>query len=95
MGAAWMVFVYGFAGMHDHEGRLTFQPNLSPRIERIRFPLTVHNQVLEVDVNHHTATYTLRQGEDLEIRHQGRLIHLTAEKPQVKLPLKPTRHDRD
>ena len=88
MGAAWMVFVYGFAGMRDDEGRLSFEPRLSPRIERIRFPLTVRQQVLEVDVNHRKATYTLRKGDDLVIRHQGQEVRLTAERPEIEVPVK-------
>jgi alpha,alpha-trehalose phosphorylase len=90
MGAAWMVFVYGFAGMRDHKGRLSFDPHLSPRIERIRFPLTVYNQVLEVDVKHDVATYTLLQGDKLVFWHQSQQIQLTAEQPKIKLPVKET-----
>jgi alpha,alpha-trehalose phosphorylase len=89
MGAAWMVFVYGFAGMRDYEGRLSFEPRLSPRIERIRFPLTIKGQVLDVDVTHHTAAYTLRRGGNLVIQHQGQEIRLTAQQPQVKVPVRP------
>ncbi len=88
MGAAWMVFVYGFAGMRDdEEGRLSFEPRLSPRIERIRFPLTIRQQILDVDVNHRKATYTLRKGDDLVIRHQGQELHLTAETPEIEVPV--------
>jgi len=87
MGAAWMVFVYGFAGMRDDEGGLSFDPRLSPRIERIRFPLTVRRQLLEVDVNHRKATYTLRRGEALVIKHQGQEIRLTAETPEIEVPV--------
>jgi alpha,alpha-trehalose phosphorylase len=88
MGAAWMVFVYGFAGLRDHEGQLSFEPRLSPRIERIRFPLTVRKQILDVDVNHASATYTLREGDHLVIWHQGEEIHLTPEAPEVKVPVR-------
>jgi alpha,alpha-trehalose phosphorylase len=88
MGAAWMVFVYGFAGMRDdEEGRLSFDPRLSPRIERIRFPLTIRQQILEVNVNHRKATYTLRKGDDLVIRHQGQELHLTAQTPEIEVPV--------
>ena len=87
MGAAWMVFVCGFAGMRDYEGKLSFAPRLSPRIERIRFPLTLGSQILDVDVNQTSATYRLRKGDDLVIRHQGQEVHLTAESPEVKMPV--------
>jgi alpha,alpha-trehalose phosphorylase len=88
MGAAWMVFVYGFAGMRDdEEGRLSFDPRLSPRIERIRFPLTIRQQILEVNVNHRKATYTLRKGDELVIRHQGQELRLTAETPEIEVPV--------
>jgi alpha,alpha-trehalose phosphorylase len=94
MGAAWMVFVCGFAGLRDAEGRLSFAPRLSPRIERIRFPLTVRGQVLDVEVNHASATYSLREGDHLVIWHQGQELHLTAEEPTVKVPVEEKRTRR-
>jgi alpha,alpha-trehalose phosphorylase len=66
---------------------LSFAPKLSPRIERIRFPLTVRDQVLDIEVNHSTAAYRLRQGDDLVIWHQGQEVHLTADAPEVKMPV--------
>jgi alpha,alpha-trehalose phosphorylase len=88
MGAAWMVFVYGFAGMRDDKGYLSFDPHLSNRIERICFRLIVCGQVLGVEMNQDSAVYTLRQGDGLTIRHQGEDIRLTNEAPMLKVPVK-------
>ncbi|RJQ80914.1 MAG: glycoside hydrolase family 65 protein [Desulfobacteraceae bacterium] len=88
MGAVWMVFVCGFAGMRDYRGALTFDPHLSKRIASIRFQLTVFGRVLAVEMNQAAATYTLRQGEELKLRHQGDEICLTAEAPVVTVPIK-------
>ncbi len=69
MGGSWMVFVYGFAGMRDYGGRLSFRPDLPAGLERLRFPLALRGRKLEVDIAGDTATYTLREGPDLVITH--------------------------
>jgi alpha,alpha-trehalose phosphorylase len=86
MGAAWMVFVYGFAGMRDYRGRLSFDPHLSRRIERMRFQLTVAGRVLAVEVNQDASTYTLLEGKELTLQHRGQEIRLTAAAPKIRVP---------
>ncbi|MEH2182860.1 glycoside hydrolase family 65 protein [Nostoc sp.] len=76
MGGTWMVLVYGFGGLRDYNGRLSFHPRLPKTIKRLQFPLTIRGQRLEVDINHQSATYLLRQGTQLAIEHQGQDIHL-------------------
>jgi alpha,alpha-trehalose phosphorylase len=81
MGGVWMVFVYGFAGLRDYDGRLRFKPRIPDRIERLRFKLTVHGQLLEVDAGPNSATYTLHEGSGLVITHEDRDIELLPGKP--------------
>ena len=33
MGGVWMVFVYGFAGLRDYDGRLGFTPRITDRLK--------------------------------------------------------------
>jgi alpha,alpha-trehalose phosphorylase len=88
MGAAWMVFVYGFAGMRDNNGDLTFNPQFPERLERVRFSLTLKQQVMEVDINQNSAVYSLREGNDgLTIQHQGENVTLSPEAPIRSLPV--------
>ena len=81
MGGVWMVFVYGFAGLRDYDGRLSFKPRITDRLERLRFRLTVRGQVLEVDIGRNSTTYTLHQGAGLVIKHEDQDIELSPGKP--------------
>ncbi|WP_088889613.1 glycoside hydrolase family 65 protein [Leptolyngbya ohadii] len=81
MGGTWMVMVYGFAGLRDDDGRLSFNPRLPRTIQRLRFPLTVQEQTLQVEVDQRSVTYLLQQGTGLVIVHQGEEIQLAPEKP--------------
>ncbi|HEY9798302.1 MAG TPA: glycosyl hydrolase family 65 protein [Leptolyngbyaceae cyanobacterium] len=88
MGGTWMVAVYGFAGMRDYNGHLSFHPKLPETVKRLQFPLTIQGQRLEVDIQQTTATYLLRQGTQLSITHQGKDIQLLEGMP-VTVELKP------
>jgi len=83
MGGTWMLFVHGFAGMRDCESYLSFRPRLPKQFERLRFPLTMRGQVLEVDIHHESTTYSLREGDGLTIRHEDEEIQLSPENPVV------------
>jgi len=83
-----MVFVYGFAGMRDHRGELSFNPQLPERLDRVRFSLTLKKQVMEVDIDQNSAVYSLRRGNDgLTLQHQGEKVTLTPESPVRSLPV--------
>jgi alpha,alpha-trehalose phosphorylase len=80
MGGTWMMLTYGFGGMRDDDGTLSFWPRRAPEENAIlRFPLTYHGQMLEVEIGPETVQYSLREGESLVIRHEKEQIHLTRE----------------
>ncbi len=82
MGGTWMVTVYGFAGMRDYDGMLSFRPNRAPeRQSTMRFPLTYRGQMLEVEVGADTTRYTLREGDRIAFRHEDEVIELTRDDP--------------
>jgi len=78
LGGTWMIFVYGFAGMRDYDGKLSFRPRLPSACKRLEFPLTVHGQELEVllDTDDASTTYLLRKGSGMTIQHYGRELEL-------------------
>ena len=82
IGGTWMAMVYGLAGMRDYGGKLSFNPRKF--VERMSFPLTVRGQRLEVTIDNGNATYTLRQGEGLTIRHKDEELKLAEGKPVTK-----------
>lgn len=77
MGGTWMVLMYGFAGLRDDDGRLSFQPRLPKTVQRLRFPLTVRGQRLHIEIDEQSATYLLQQGTQLSIVHQGEELQLS------------------
>lgn len=76
MGGSWMVAIYGFAGMRDYDGVISFNPRLPKEMKRMSFPLTVRGQLLRVTLTQKTAEYTLEEGEQLSIEHQGKRVKL-------------------
>jgi alpha,alpha-trehalose phosphorylase len=77
-----MMLTYGFGGMRDDDGTLSFWPHRAPEENAIlRFPLTYRGQLLEVEIGLETVQYSLRAGEGLVIRHEAEEIQLTPEQP--------------
>jgi alpha,alpha-trehalose phosphorylase len=88
MGGAWMVFAYGFGGMRDHDGMLSFLPRRAPEDNAIlRFPVTYQGRMLEVQIGVETVEYTLREGESLVVRHETEEVRLTREQPLAVRPV--------
>jgi alpha,alpha-trehalose phosphorylase len=87
MGGTWMVMVYGFAGMRDYGGRISFRPKVPKRFLGGRFCLTIKGRLLEVDVDPETVRYTMKEGDDLTIYHEEEEIQLTKEVPTAAIKL--------
>jgi len=81
MGGTWMGLVYGFAGLRDYDGRISFNPRLSHATKRLRFNVMVQGQVLEIDITHECVTYLVKEGKGLEIRHCNKKLSLKKDKP--------------
>ncbi|MFQ5798855.1 MAG: glycoside hydrolase family 65 protein [Bacteroidota bacterium] len=96
IGGTWMAAVYGLAGMRDHDGHVSFNPRPLPgKMKRIRFPLTIRGQVLEVEIDRESVTYSLREGEGIVIRHGGEEIRLSPDAPISARPhSKPSKQKR-
>jgi alpha,alpha-trehalose phosphorylase len=77
MGGFWMTLVYGFAGMRDYDGHVSFTPRVSERLRlTIRFKLTVREQLLSVAMDSTSCVYTLCEGSGLTITHCGESVAL-------------------
>jgi alpha,alpha-trehalose phosphorylase len=87
MGGTWMVLVYGFAGMRDYDGHLSFRPRLPKELKALRFPLSIQGRTLDVAIDKESATYTLRAGPELVISHWDEQLTLAEGAPiSKKLP---------
>ena len=63
MGGTWMMLTYGFAGMRDDDGTLSFWPRRAPEDNAIlRFPVTYRGQMLEIEIGLDKVEYALREG---------------------------------
>jgi len=82
-GGVWMGLTYGFAGMRDFEGELSFDPRLPRHWERLRFPLRFHETHLEVDITHQSVTLTHTGGQPLEVTVRGTRYTLEPGEPLV------------
>jgi alpha,alpha-trehalose phosphorylase len=88
MGGTWMMLTYGFGGMRDNDGKLSFWPRRAPEENAVlRFPITYRGQLLEVEISLDKVEYALRQGERLVIRHETEEVELTREKARAVRPV--------
>src|SRR5262249_4177000 len=88
MGGTWMVLAYGFGGLRDYDGALSFRPHRPPEAESsLRFSLTSRGQLLEVEISPESTTYSLRDGAGLVIRHEDEAISLDRANPTAVRPI--------
>ena len=82
-----MVFAYGFGGLRDYHGELSFRSQRPPEAQAsLHFPITCRGQLLDVDISPDSTTYTLREGEVLTIRYDGEEIALNRQTPSIVCP---------
>jgi alpha,alpha-trehalose phosphorylase len=92
LAGAWLAAVAGFGGMRDHDGTLGFAPRLPEALRGLSFRLVFRSRRLKVDVRHDEATYTLLEGEPLELAHHGEMLTISTEVPQTRrIPPQPRR----
>ena len=83
MAGTWMALIYGFAGMRDYQGVLTFNPQLPPAWDRLAFTLQIHGNSLGVDITRDQVVYTSGGPGTVRIYHQGRELFLDAGSPET------------
>jgi alpha,alpha-trehalose phosphorylase len=93
MAGAWIAAVAGFGGMRDHDGQLSFAPQLPERLSRLCFRLGFRGSRLRVEVGDTQTAYSLLDGPPLEIRHFGEPVTVGRETrtfPAQRVPAGPT-----
>jgi len=87
MGGTWMALAYGFGGLRDYDGNLSFWPQRPPDAHAsLRFPITYRGQLLDVEISAESTTYSLREGAGMVIRHEGEVISLDRANPSAVRP---------
>jgi len=88
MGGTWLMLTYGFGGMRDNDGALSFWPRRAPEESAtLRFPVTYRGQRLEIEIGLEKVEYALREGESLVIRHETEEVQLTRQNPVAVRPV--------
>ncbi|MGM0669291.1 MAG: beta-phosphoglucomutase family hydrolase, partial [Gemmatimonadota bacterium] len=85
IGGTWMNLIYGFAGMRDAHGILSFNPRIPLEWEGMSFRLSVQGRELDVEMNHDTVTYLLESGQEMVVLHQDTEVRLFPGEP-VEMP---------
>jgi alpha,alpha-trehalose phosphorylase len=68
---AWMAMVFGFGGVRDYDGQLTFDPHLPGRWNALAFSLRFRGRQVRVRLTHEGQRYLLEEGEPLTVVIQG------------------------
>jgi alpha,alpha-trehalose phosphorylase len=86
LAGTWIALVSGFGGLRYRDGMLCFAPRLPEGLTRLGFNLVFRGQRVHAEITRSKATYSLADGEPLQIAHEGEKLTLAADKP-VHRPL--------
>ncbi len=89
-GGVWMNLIYGFAGLRDYDGKLSFDPRLPTAWPSLAFSLAAGECLIDVEITQYQASYHLREGDHLTISVRSQEVKLTAGDP-VAIHLHPDR----
>ncbi len=84
IGGSWMAAAYGFGGLRDYGGNISFNPRLPARWTRLCYHLTVRGTLMEVDVRPDGSRYRWLEGPALEFRHQDELICIGPDQAELR-----------
>jgi alpha,alpha-trehalose phosphorylase len=82
-GGVWMTLVYGFGGLRDFDGKLSFDPRLPLPWRSLRFQLRYHDRRIEVDLSHERTVLTLSEGGPVTVNFRGQDVELVPDEPTV------------
>ena len=80
-GGVWNTLVYGFGGMRDYNGEVTFDPRLPEDWPGLTFHLTLAGTQLRVDVVREQITFTVVTGSGAAVSVRGERVTVTADAP--------------
>ncbi len=73
-GGVWNALVFGFGGLRDYHGNLSFDPRLPRDWEYMRFPLQVRGSRLRVTLEREQISFDVEQGQAVEVSVRGRKL---------------------
>jgi alpha,alpha-trehalose phosphorylase len=84
LAGTWIALVAGLAGMRERNGGIAFAPRLPAGITRLAVALSVKHRRLRIEVTSDTTTYSLFDGEPLQILHDGEPVSLSLGNPIIR-----------
>jgi alpha,alpha-trehalose phosphorylase len=82
-GGVWSALVFGFAGMRDRSGRLSFDPRLPASWPSLRFPITWRGSRLRVELTQYELAITVEEigAQAVALVVRGKEYVVTADSP--------------
>ena len=77
----WMALVFGFGGVRDFDGYLTFDTRLPPRFADLAFSLRFRERQIRVRLTHDDETYLVATGDPIDVRIRGDYHRLATGEP--------------
>lgn len=85
-GGVWNALVYGFAGMRDYNGQITFDPRLPRAWPSLTFRITLRGTRVKVLLTQTQLSFTVEQGQEAVVGVRGQEIKISDDAP-VTVPL--------
>ncbi|MDR1293862.1 MAG: hypothetical protein LBK59_02705 [Bifidobacteriaceae bacterium] len=80
-GGVWSVLVFGFGGMRDSDGRISFDPRLPELWTSLSFAVSLHGTRVRVTLSHRDMVFTVEDGISAEFTVRGEPVAVRAGEP--------------
>ncbi|MDR0945875.1 MAG: hypothetical protein LBM66_06920 [Bifidobacteriaceae bacterium] len=80
-GGVWSALVFGFGGMRDYDGQISFDPRLPDTWEALTFRVTLRGTRIRCELDHETMSFTVEDGEAADFTVRGAPVHVEAGQP--------------
>jgi alpha,alpha-trehalose phosphorylase len=77
----WSTLVFGFGGMRDTDGRISFDPRLPELWKALTFKVLLHGTRVRVDLTHRDMVFTVEEGTGAEFTVRGEPVAVRAGTP--------------
>ncbi len=82
-GGVWLALVFGFAGVRDFDGTLSFDPSVPPQVSELDVPLRFQDRQLRYVLTADEERYVCEEGEPLDVTIRGKPHTLRVGEPVV------------
>ena len=82
----WNCLAYGFGGMRDYNGIVTFDPRLPESWSQLTFQVTLRGTRVKVDLTSEQIAFSVMAGDRVEVSVRGHRVNVSPDVP-VRIPL--------